>query len=657
MANFTIPYTTPANYTYDDTKITVENGVAKLKNLTPANETFYANYNSNINGSRGLGVLTATAVGGASVSDGKLDLSYNDKRYVNYDANLNADSQQVGCIRFKIIPAYSNAPTTDRWFFCVCKAHNDIKNTIQLRHSQSGAYLRLHVYDKDGNFIVEHLCGQFLPVAGTEYEIEFNWDFTTGATRLFINGVQNGSTCVSTCLRDSNIGLLRIGSDYDAGNSTYSQFKIDDFQVFSTVQHTANYTPEAVSETPYSDDSPTIYKTLGDSIANIEEFIAFAETLGSENEGNIRYQLSDDGIVWLYWNGSIWTTAGVGDYNTEAECEAHMLDFDATADKIYVKAFLISDGNQKVELDENQVGYVINTAPSVYAGLNKTAIYNTAIIPFSDCLFSDAEGNITKAEWKEEGGVYAEISQGAYTTLLEAVQAFSYTPTHSGNKTLYLKVTDSYDAYAEDTMVVNVNKVTVTINIQDSVGNNIPNVTWDAGDSSESSTQSSPFSFTYDIGSWTAVLTKNHYNTLSQSVSPSISTTSLTFTMSREDRIDDIVVNLNIPEFFTLGDTFTIDGMLNTDLTGYKIRCEIYDDYNRFVKLATSNSGGSDSEIEIINASTGEFIITCAKDLTDNFSRNVTIEIEVENASGQVRTIFKKKFKFLSENLTWTDPS
>jgi len=657
MANFLIPYTTEGNYTFDSDKIEIDSGIAKLKDLTPANETFYANYNSNINGSRGLGVLTGTAYGGASVLDGKLDLAHLDRRYVSYDANLNADSQQVGCVRFKVTPNYSNAPSGDRWFFCIAKANNDIKNVIQLRHSNSGAYLRLHVYDKDGNFVVEHLFGQFLPVAGTEYEVEVNWDLTSGATRIFVNGIQNGSTCVNTCLRDSNIGLLRIGGNHSVASSTYSNFKIDDFQVFSTVQHTSNYTPEAIPENPYADDSPTIYKTLGDEVANIEEFISFAETLGSENEGLIRYQLSDDGITWLYWNGSIWATAGATDYNTEAECEANMLSFDATADKIYVKAFLISDGTQKVELDENQAGYVINTAPSVYAGLNKTAIYNTEITPFSDCLFSDAEGNIVKAEWKEEGGAYAEISQGAYGTLLEAVQAFTNAFTHSGNKNVYLKITDSYDAYTEDVLIVNVNQVTITINVKDSSGNHLPNFTWDAGDSSESSTQSSSFSFTYDIGTYTATLSKNYFDSLSESNTITIATTELNFTMSQETRIDELITNIDAPEYFVLGDTFTLAGQIDTNLTSYKIRCQIYDKDGNEVQLATSNSGGSDSQIEIINASTGEFIITCAKDLTDNFKNDITIEIEIENSSGQVRTIFKENFNFEDEDLTWTEPS
>ena len=654
MANFSIPYTTEANYTFDSSVIEIIEGIAKLKNLTPTNETFYASYNIDINGNRGLGVLTGTAVGGASVSGGKLDLAHGDVRYVSYDANQNADSQQTGCVRFKVIFNYNGSPSTDNYLFSIMKDDEDGINSISLRHRTSGR-IYAYIIDENNVLIGTTDLGYWYPILGQEYEFELNWDITLGEKRLFIDGILFSAKLSEFGTRSSDINLLRIGSNYSG--ATTSNFKIDDFQVFDTVQHTANYTPVAIPETSYANDSPTVYKTLGDSVANIEEFISFAETLGVGNQGLVRYQLSDDGISWLYWNGSIWTTAGVSDYNTDAECVANMLSFDATADKIYVKAFLISDGSQKVELDENQVGYVVNTAPSVYAGLNKTAIYNTSISPFSDCLFSDAEGNIVKAEWKVEGGAYVEILQGAYASLLLAVQAFTNAFTHSGNKNIYLKITDSYDASTEDILVINVNQVTVTVNIVDSKGNNIPNVTFDAGDSSTPSVESSPFSFTYDIGTFTSNLSKSHFDSLSQENIISISTTEVNFIMSQETRIDDLIININAPRQYISGDTFTLDGVININLTGYKIRCSISDITGNEVQLATENSGGSDAQIEITNASAGEFIITCAKDLTTDFDEDGTIEIEVENVSEQVRTMFKKDVRFEKENLTWTTPS
>jgi len=804
MPNFSIPYTTPANYTYDSDKIEIVNGIARLKlqnslqsftedfaddtgfiydsdlaefsggklqqkDKRPSNATFYASYNSDINGNWGNGVLTGTPIGGASISGGKLDLAHLDRRYVDYNAVGNADSQQVGCIRFKVTPNYSNAPSGDRWFFAICKAHNDVKNTIELRHSNSGAYLRLHVYDKDGNFVVEHLCGIWNPIAGTEYEIEVNWDFTTGATRLFINGVQNGSTCVSTCLRDSNIGLLRIGSDYDNGSSTYSDFKINDFLVFSTVQHTSNYTsnwsniyeydyvessvilPEMehtlpgdlttfdsfvtvesgnprytlqigrsgnylywngsawvtsdgsyaqandeatfnahvddldvdgetygqfkihfdnsntqsyvdtltanlYMDTGYPTSKPTIYKTDGDSIANIEEWIAFTETLGINNEGSIVYQLSEDAVTWKYWNGSAWASAGASDYNSVTVVNNNIGDFPADEDKIYVKAIFISDGTQRVELDLNEIGYIINTAPTLYAGTNKNVVYNVAMNPFSDATFSDAESNIVKAEWKEEGGAYAEISRGVYSTLLEAVQAFSYTPTHSGNKTLYLKVTDSYDAATEDTMVVNVNQVTVTINIKDSDGNHLSGATFTPGDGGDSSSQTSPYSYTYLIGTHTATVTKTGFVDLSQSVTIEIATTEVNLVMTSVTPLSDLTISVTLPDSISAGDAMDIPCDVSGDLIGYKIRCEIFDNDGEEIKLGNTAAGGSETQIANTVLSQGKFLIQVASDLTTDFNPLSFIEIEIENVDGEKYTIYKSQIEIKQQELNWETP-
>ena len=98
MANFTIPYTTPADYTYDSNKIEIEAGIAKLKlqnslqsfeenfaddtgfvydsdlaefvggklqqkDKRQTDATFYASYNNDINGNWGDGILTGIPIG------------------------------------------------------------------------------------------------------------------------------------------------------------------------------------------------------------------------------------------------------------------------------------------------------------------------------------------------------------------------------------------------------------------------------------------------------------------------------------------------------------------------------------------------------------------------------------------------------------------
>ena len=296
----------------------------RLKSQIPANATFGAAYTNNINGNWGGGVLAGTAFGGAAVSGGKLDLAHADKRYVNYACLGNANSQQTGCVRLKYTPNYSGAPASDRWIFSISKAHNDIKNQIALRHRNSASALCLHVYNSAGVLLVETLWTSFSPVAGTEYELEINWDLTVGAIRLFINGVQSGATYTTTGVRDPNIGLLRIGCNYNG--TAISDFKIDDLMIFSTVQHTSNYTPGYIVPTVYSITNPTII--FSNPVADNQGLELFTESATKPGLDEFKYSISKDG-VYYYWDGAAWL-ASDGTYaqaNTAAEIETNKSTF------------------------------------------------------------------------------------------------------------------------------------------------------------------------------------------------------------------------------------------------------------------------------------------------------------------------------------------
>ena len=108
---------------------------------------------------------------------------------------------------------------------------------------------------------------------------------------------------------------------------------------------------------------------------------------------------------------------------------------------------------------------------------------------------------------------------------------------------------------------------------------------------------------------------------------------------------------------FVKGDTIQLEITTNTNITGWKIRCEIYDKSGNSIQLATANSGGSDEQIEITDVTNGIFVITVAKDLSDNFDNNAFIEIEREDSDETVLTIYQDDFKFIDEKISWTSPS
>ena len=177
-----INYDDGNNFIFDNTKIEIVSGKAQLKQVL-TNSTFGALFTKNITGSWGDGVLTGTAFGGASVSGGKLDLTGGTLQGVDYAGLANADTQQKGCIRFLFTPNYIT-PVGESVVFAMSKANNDNKNLIFYR--DTGSHHRLHIYDQNANLIEECYFNYKQWVASQEYEIEFNFDITTGAIRMFI---------------------------------------------------------------------------------------------------------------------------------------------------------------------------------------------------------------------------------------------------------------------------------------------------------------------------------------------------------------------------------------------------------------------------------------------------------------------------------------
>jgi len=196
--------------------------------ITPydENRTFYASYQTSIDADFSIGSPTGTAVGNAIVENGWLRCDFNDVSYVDYSAVDNADSIQAGDISFILKPNYSDTPANDQVLVMISKGDLDYTNRIQLTHSDYGSNLCVTVNDSTGTQIINEYLGEWLPVAGTEYNFGLHYDLTDGNTYLKINGVIFGAAIITTGTRDANIGLLRIGCTWDSIAPTNSNFKM-----------------------------------------------------------------------------------------------------------------------------------------------------------------------------------------------------------------------------------------------------------------------------------------------------------------------------------------------------------------------------------------------------------------------------------------------
>jgi hypothetical protein len=251
----------------------------------------------------------------------------------------------------------------------------------------------------------------------------------------------------------------------------------------------------------YFTDGPSIFKTAGDTDPLLTAWTNFVVTVGPNNAATWTFQLSEDGVNWKHWNGSAWVAATT-EYNTEATVNANISAFPTATKTIYVRAFSVSTGLQLGSIDEIQVGYSDNQAPVVDAGTNKTTDQNNTISPFSDCSFSDPDGTVDHAYYKVDGevDVWTEIPQGAFGTLLEAVQAFQYQFANFGDLTVRLQVEDNGGTKSDDSLIVTVNKYTTNWTVKDNDGNHFTYVSVELGDGSPAQLLDSPFTLVLPYG-------------------------------------------------------------------------------------------------------------------------------------------------------------
>lgn len=116
-------------------------------------------------------------------------------------------------------------------------------------------------------------------------------------------------------------------------------------------------------------------------------------------------------------------------------------------------------------------------------------------------------------------------------------------------------------------------------------------------------------------------------------------------------------VNVDFPRNPVQGDTLEITLSVDANLSGYKCRVEIFDTDDNAVQLATENAGGTAGEVTISSESSSTISIVVPKDETDDFDEECSIEVEIEDASGKVFTIWNTTFHLSEEQITWTSPS
>lgn len=549
MPNINIPFTTPANYTYDNTKIEVTGGLAQLINLFDFSSAI-AHWKLNDN------IATTNVIDEIGSFDGIAQQNTNllsVTGLVNNALTFNGSSDYIELGINSILP-------NDSWsFFAVFKTAN--LTTYRTIYSEGRTTSTNHnvVFQVSNSgtitFSVNNNINSFKIESSSQYD-DNNWHTLVGIKKatndweLYIDGNSEILTN-STNVTNPIIDLVGIGALFRSSILSFFDGTIDNTFIISNIasaNEILNWHNLVIEELKgYDKTNPSIYLTTGLTATNVLNWSSFSVTSGTV-EGTLGFQLSNDGITWKYWNGAIWTTATT-QTNLEATINTNISTFPITGSKIYVKTFTISDGTQLNQIDNISIPYIDNLAPNVGAGSDKTAILSETIKPFSDSTFSDSDGTITKAEYKVDGevDVWTEIPQGIFGTLLEAVQDFDYTFNNTGTKIVRLQVTDNDLAVTSDSLNVVVAKTSVTFNITDAdTGLDLSSITFTPGDNTSSSNKNSPFNYNYALGTFSIILVKTGYFSVVQDITIAVTGETKNISMFPTAGITELVEEINI---------------------------------------------------------------------------------------------------------------
>jgi hypothetical protein len=131
---------------------------------------------------------------------------------------------------------------SDSFILSLCKSNGSVENLLSFAHAIDGSVV-ITSCDYLGNIIINTPLDYWNPVSGTEYEFEASWDLINNEFRLFIDGIQIGTTQTygSPIDRTGSIDRIRLNAFPDGSRS--GSFLYRDLEIFSNIQHTSSYTP------------------------------------------------------------------------------------------------------------------------------------------------------------------------------------------------------------------------------------------------------------------------------------------------------------------------------------------------------------------------------------------------------------------------------
>lgn len=362
---FTQPFDNDTGHTYDNTKAEFTGGqVQQIDNL-PTNSVAWITYTNNIDINYSLsGTRTGTAAGGAAISGNRLDCTNGTSKNVSYDNAAIATLGDTLTVKFIYTPDYTGSPPANRGMIQIGTA----ANRVVLFHAGTGQF-RLSAWDSGNNPIhaAVNLGAAYPVTSGNTYEMSLNITASTGVIELYIKGIYQGATPVTTFTRTATTGVLYVGGGISYVNS---DAYFEDVVLYNTVQHSGgaggNYTPGyTLAEYRYVASNGAIPQFTYGGVGNIQSYDGL-----TTSESNAPHYYINNGTNDYYWNGSTWAVSD-GSYaqsNDKATFDTNISSFTAVDNPIMKWAFDNGDSQMAISnlsLEYTGQIYTTGSQPSI----------------------------------------------------------------------------------------------------------------------------------------------------------------------------------------------------------------------------------------------------------------------------------------------------
>jgi len=336
--------------------------IAGLNEPVVTSESFRSTFTSGTTADFGNGSLTGTigGTGGSIVANQFVTGATGG--YLDYDKQSNYNPN-IGTIRFKFAPSFTGFPPNG--FNILYHQFIAVGNSMMIDWKSNGS-VALFATTNTGTIIFNTLIAGASAVtgaAGVSQEWELNYDLPGNSVELYVDGTFVGGTTTftGTQVDTASPGSIRLGA-FSNGTSPIDG-TYDDLQLYSTVQHTANFTgeiPRTIGTTP-PDSISVNGNTITDLNATFPTSPSLAGRLLRDSSSQVHRILSNTSdTITLETTPTDGKYIILADFPTAIKLKQDFeLDIRTTAGAGFVQD-LVSIQNQLLKLAEFEVDELAN---------------------------------------------------------------------------------------------------------------------------------------------------------------------------------------------------------------------------------------------------------------------------------------------------------